>query len=108
MPVSLPHPISAYFEAGSRKDAARVAECFAPDATVRDEGRAHRGHDAILAWQAGVQKAFEFHVEPLGVSRRDGHVVVTTRVAGNFPGSPVELEHVFLLAGDRIQSLEIR
>jgi len=29
-------------------------------------------------------------------------------VAGDFPGSPVELQHVFRLEGGQIASLEIR
>jgi len=34
--------------------------------------------------------------------------VVLVRVAGDFPGSPVELQHAFRLDGGRIASLEIR
>jgi hypothetical protein len=30
------------------------------------------------------------------------------RVSGNFPGSPIELHHVFTLDGTKIASLEIR
>ena len=33
--------------------------------------------------------------------------IVTNRLTGNFPGSPIELEFVFKLAGDKIVSLEI-
>lgn len=107
MPVSLPVPIAAYFEAGNQADIARITQCFAPDATVQDEARTHRGHAAIVAWQTEVRKAFDYHVEPLDASQDGDHVVVTTRVVGNFPGSPVQLQHVFSLAGDKIQSLEI-
>lgn len=107
MPVSLPAPIATYFEACRQADIPGLAHCFAPDATVRDEGRTHRGHDAIMAWQTEAQKAFEYTVEPLGVSHDGDHVAVTTRVVGNFPGSPVQLDHVFVLKGGRIQSLEI-
>jgi hypothetical protein len=33
--------------------------------------------------------------------------VVTVRLTGEFPGSPIELQFVFGLEGDRISSLEI-
>ena len=33
--------------------------------------------------------------------------IVTNRLTGNFPGSPIELEFVFTLVGDKIVSLEI-
>ena len=46
-------------------------------------------------------------VEPLGVTKRDGAIVVIGRVSGQFPGSPVELQHVFSLNGQEITSLEI-
>jgi hypothetical protein len=34
--------------------------------------------------------------------------VVTARISGDFPASPVELDHIFELDADRITSLEIR
>ena len=42
------------------------------------------------------------------MSERDGKVIVTGKVSGNFPGSPMKLDHVFKIDGDRIVSLEIR
>jgi hypothetical protein len=33
--------------------------------------------------------------------------VVTAHVAGDFPGSPIDLRYAFVLAGDRIARLEI-
>jgi hypothetical protein len=34
-------------------------------------------------------------------------VIVTSRLTGNFPGSPVDLRFLFELQGDKIASLEI-
>ena len=47
-------------------------------------------------------------VEPIAVVQRDGKTVVTAKVAGSFPNSPVNLDHIFGIEGDRISSLEIR
>lgn len=47
-------------------------------------------------------------VEPIEVVQRGGKTIVTARVSGNFPGSPVNLDHIFGIEGDRIASLEIR
>ena len=33
--------------------------------------------------------------------------IVTSRLTGNFPGSPIEVRFVFRLDGDKIASLEI-
>jgi hypothetical protein len=46
-------------------------------------------------------------VEVLGVAERDGRTIVTGRISGNFPGSPVELRYSFTVTGGRIARLEI-
>jgi hypothetical protein len=47
--------------------------------------------------------------QPLaGRHQRDGKTVVRARLSGNFPGSPLDLDHIFELHGDKIVSLEIR
>ena len=108
MSVSLPAAIAAYFEAAHRTDTALLTQCFAPDAVVQDEGRMHRGHDAIAAWKMAARQKFDYTVEPIGVSADGDRVIVAANVVGNFPGSPVQLDHVFRLASDQIASLEIR
>jgi hypothetical protein len=44
---------------------------------------------------------------PLAVERHNGVCLVTCRVAGNFPGSPIELRYGFRLERGLIASLEI-
>jgi hypothetical protein len=46
-------------------------------------------------------------VEPISSTVRDGATIVVGRVAGDFPNSPIELDHIFRLDGDKIASLEI-
>lgn len=108
MQASLSPSIATYFESANRGDNSLLKQCFVADATVKDEGQIHRGHDAIVAWQTEAQEKAKYSVEPLDVSRDTGQVVVTAQVAGNFPGGPVKLEHVFVLADDKIECLEIR
>ncbi|CAM2173859.1 TPA: nuclear transport factor 2 family protein [Burkholderia orbicola] len=107
MTLLLPDPIHAYFEFSNGADKRRAAYCFTPDAVVVDEGRTHRGHDAIKSWKRASREQFEFAVEPVAVSRDGDRVTVRARVDGNFLASPVQLDHVFDLAGDQIRSLEI-
>jgi hypothetical protein len=47
-------------------------------------------------------------LKPLASVEEDGKTVATNRVAGNFPGSAVNLGSVFGLEGNKIASLEIR
>jgi SnoaL-like protein len=108
MSIHLPKPIDDYVASGNTDDTEALASCFASDAIVRDEGRTFEGLDAIKLWHAEARKKYQHTVEPLDIAQRDSKTVVTGRVSGNFPSSPVSLEHVFELAGNKIASLEIR
>jgi ketosteroid isomerase-like protein len=108
MSVDLPTPIAIYIDAENRGDTQALAQCFAEDAVVRDEGKTIEGLAAIKQWKAETRKKYQHTVEPLASAQKDGKTIVTNRLTGNFPGSPVELEFVFELDGDKIASLEIR
>lgn len=53
-------------------------------------------------------RKYSHTLEPLSSLEGDGRIIVSAKVSGNFPGSPITLNHIFELAGDRIVSLEIR
>ena len=108
MAIHLPAPIDTYFASENARDTEGVDRCFAVDAIVRDEGRTVEGIAAIKAWRIETGRKYQHTVEPLSVIERDGKTVVTARVSGNFPGSPLDLDHIFELHGDKIVSLEIR
>jgi hypothetical protein len=108
MSIELPKPIAAYFAAEMAADSEAVARCFVDDGVVRDEGGTFRGVVGIKVWNAEARAKYHHTVEPLDVAERDGSTVVTGKVSGDFPGSPVNLEHVFRLQGDKIESLDIR
>lgn len=108
MSISLPPIIAAYFEADRSGSAERVARCFTPTATVTDEGRSHVGHEAITRWKVGASRQYTYVVDPMAMESDGERAVVTGRVAGDFPGSPVDLRYVFVVADDGIAALEIR
>jgi hypothetical protein len=108
MSVDLPAPIAAYIAAENAHATEAVARCFADHAVVRDEGRTIEGLTAIKQWKSETKKKCQHTVEPLASVQEDGKTVVTNRLATNFPGSPVNLEFVFWLEGNKIASLEIR
>ena len=107
MGIRLPEPIDIYFTSENRHDPTAIDACFAADATVRDESRTIQGLEAIKAWRIETGKKYDHTIEPLATSERDGKVVVTGKVSGNFPGSPINLDHVFELKDDLIVSLKI-
>jgi hypothetical protein len=74
---------------------------------VKDEGRTHRGRAAIQKWKKEASARYQYTCQPFACEQRDGTVVVTSRLTGTFPGSPVNLRFFFALQGDKIASLEI-
>ena len=108
MSVDLPTPIAIYIAAENSGDPEALAQCFADDAVVRDEGQTIEGLAAIKQWKAETRKKYQHTIEPLASAQQDSKIIVTNRLTGNFPGSPIELEFVFTLDGNKIASLDIR
>jgi SnoaL-like protein len=108
MSINLPKPIAAYFAAENAGDAGALARCFASNGVVHDEGSTFTGRAAIERWNAAARAKYHHTVVPLSATERDGATVVIGRVSGEFPGSPVELQHAFRIDGEQILSLEIR
>ena len=102
----LPEPIAAYF-AADRLSAEAVARCFTPQAVVKDEGHAHTGQAAIQAWKIAASTQYTYTTEPFALDRETDAQIVRAHVAGNFPGSPVDLQYRFRLERGLIASLEI-
>ena len=106
--IELTAPIARYFEAQNAHDPDAVAGCFEEAGTVTDESRTYAGREAIRAWQAGPVAGYEITVEPLETQQEAGAVIVSARVSGKFPGSPIVLSHRFDLGGGGlIRGLEI-
>ncbi|GFM37022.1 nuclear transport factor 2 family protein [Desulfovibrio psychrotolerans] len=106
MSIKLPKPVDAYFVA-DRGDSEAVAQCFAEDAVVKDEGHTYQGLSAIKQWKEDASQQYTYTSEPFACEDKDGRIIVTSKVTGNFPGSPVDLHYSFSVEGDKIVSLEI-
>ena len=104
--LDLPNPIAAYFIADKGEREA-VSRCFAENAVVRDEGHTYKGRAAIKKWKMDTSAKYEYTSETFACEQKDGKTVVTSRLTGNFPGSPVDLRYFFEFEGDKIASLEI-
>jgi hypothetical protein len=107
MTLDLPKPIAAYFT-GDKADAEAVSQCFTADAVVKDEGHTYQGRAAIKRWKTEASAKYHYTCEPSACEQRGGKAVVTCRLTGNFPGSPVDLRFFFELEGDKIASLDIK
>ena len=104
MSLNLPKPTAAYFTA-DKGDSEAIGRCFTENAIVKDEGHTYDGLAAIKKWKA--QGKYTYTSEPFASEQKDGKTLITSRLTGNFPGSPVDLRFFFGLDGDKIASLEI-
>jgi len=103
MSIHLPPAIDLYVKAENSGDVEALSACFAPEATVRDEGHTYKGLAAIKAWKAETKRKYNHTVAPFEMTG----TVLKAKLSGNFPGSPVTLEFTFVLEGGKIVSLEI-
>jgi hypothetical protein len=106
--VDLPAPVAGYIAAENAGNTEDLEQCLAADAVVTDENETRRGLAAIKQWMAETRAKYQHTLEPLAVTEQEGKTIVTNRLTGTFPGSPIELEFVFTLDRDKIVSLEIR
>ena len=108
MDLQLPRPIETYVRAENAGDVEAMAECFAPGATVRDEGHFYEGLPAIKNWKSQTKRKYNHTVTPLEISTSNGNATLKARLSGTFPGSPVTVKFHFELVDDQIASLQIR
>ncbi len=107
MSVQLPSPVDTYIASENAGDMDALAACFAADAIVHDEGRAIKGPAAIKQWMTDAREKYHHTVEPVAVTTKDGKIVMTGKVSGTFPNSPVNLDFAFGVTDGKITSLEI-
>lgn len=105
--TQLPQPVAAYVEGSNSQDIDAVAACFSENAVVQDEGQNRQGTIAIRAWAEEASRKYRPTVDVHDVAEVEGRTIVTGRVSGDFPGSPIELRYVFGLSGGKIDRLEI-
>jgi SnoaL-like domain len=108
MSIQLPDPIDRYVQIVNSGLAEAARECFAPDATVYDEGQTYEGAAAIKKWMVATKKKYSHTITPLELAERGGQSILKARLTGNFPGSPITVNFTFVLADRKIRSLEIR
>lgn len=108
MSIELPSTIHRYFETETTNDTDSLSDLFSVEAVVIDEQKTYQGRDAIKAWKLEAKATTSYQVTPLEAAKAGEQYVVTGRVEGNFPGSPVRLRYFFTLRDDQIAALEIK
>ena len=84
-----------------------MSDCFAPYATVRDEGRFYEGLRQSRV-EARTKRKYGHTVTPIEIKTSNGHATLKAKLSGTFPGSPITANFDFVLVNDQIASLQIR
>jgi hypothetical protein len=105
--TTLTGPVANYIAAANAHDVDAVAANFSEAAVVLDEGQSRQGLAAIRQWATEVGRKYHPTVEVLDVAQAADKTIVTGRVSGQFPGSPIDLRYVFHLTAGKIERLEI-
>ena len=75
---------------------------------VTDEGTTIQGHDSIRQWRRETAPSYNYTVEVLSAENTSGdNYLVTAKLEGTFPGSPVQLNCGFPLHDYLISELRI-
>lgn len=106
MNTDLPLPIQLFFNAETVSPDA-VAMCFDTHGEVRDEKRTYKGYDEIRNWNDESTRKYNYKITPISFDNNDNLISVLSEVSGDFDGSPIKLQYLFSLAGNKISSLEI-
>jgi len=105
--TKLTGPVAIYIAAANAQDIEAVTAISSEGAVVRDEGQSHQGIAAIRQWAAEASNKYHPTVEALDAAQADGKTILSGRVSGDFPGSPIDLRYVFTLNGGKIERLQI-
>ncbi|WP_294641383.1 nuclear transport factor 2 family protein [uncultured Aureimonas sp.] len=105
--LTLPQTIGDYFALPTNASLAALSRVLDEDIVVRDEHRTYEGLTAVRDWRIDTMARTPSRARPTCVEEHGDTVVVTAEVSGNFPGSPVMLDHRFSLRDARITALEI-
>lgn len=105
--MNIPKVISDLVEAQANYDSVAYTNCFSDTAVVFDEGKTHTGKTEIEKWIAHSNEEYRSVMKPLAYDQTDNIGVLTTEVAGTFPGSPLILKFHFEINDGLIQSLKV-
>lgn len=105
--MKLPRPVREYFESRNAFDVSSALATFEDNAVVEDEHSEYRGRDSIRTWIEETQSKYQARFEVRAVERGRDSLVVATLVSGSFPGSPLPIDHAFVVSSGKISRLVI-
>ncbi|MBP2114407.1 nuclear transport factor 2 family protein [Paenibacillus silagei] len=105
--IPLPQPIAAYYHASDIFDGDLLANCFAEDAILVDNGEEFHGPEVISKFIVKANRDAAGWTEITNCAEKNDETVVTATISGNFKGSPIPLDFRFTLNNGKIKALNI-
>lgn len=103
----LPKVLAEFLSAQEKFDSTNFAKTFAANALVHDEGGKFRGTEEIKKWNEETNRKYQTVMEPLAFDESGKESILTIRMSGTFPGSPVIAKFYFVIKNNSIISLRI-
>jgi hypothetical protein len=107
MPADLPTPIATYIGAANRGETEALGNALPRARSCGMKAKRSKAWPRSRNGWLETRQKYQHTIEPLASTQKDGKTIVTNRLTGNFPGSPIELEFVFTLERGKIAALEI-
>ena len=104
--LELPSPRLAFFHAYNRRETYDFNSLFTHDAVVTDEERNYRA-DEIKEWIDEANEKYNSFAVVNDLTILEDKKVVSARVSGDFPGSPIQLRYIITLRDEKIASIMV-
>jgi hypothetical protein len=105
--MELHQVVEKFIETQNNYDSKAYTECFTDTAIVHDEGKTHIGKAEIRQWIEEANEKYQSVMEPINYEQSGSKAVLTAKVSGTFPGSPIVLQFHLGLKDELIDSLKV-
>ncbi|UFH33426.1 nuclear transport factor 2 family protein [Chryseobacterium sp. C-71] len=103
--MNLPKVIEELVKSQNEFDSVAYADCFAENAHVFDEGKTHIGKAEIEKWIDKSNRDYKATMDPVAYDEKEN--ILSAKIAGTFPGSPLTLKFHFKIADGKIKNLKV-
>lgn len=105
--ITIPALLAEYIKIQNAQDSAAFAELFTADARVHDEGKDYTGKAAIKEWIEDANEKYQTIVEAVACAVKGAETVLTLKMSGTFPGSPLNADFHFEIVDNKISHLYV-
>jgi len=105
--MELPQLVTKFVETQNTYDSKAYIQCFTETAIVHDDGKTHKGKEAIKAWIEDANERYKSVMKPINYEESASKGVLTAEVSGTFPGSPIVLKFHLGLKDGLIDSINV-